>query len=94
MKCPDDPYVIGLGRAHDGKTPVSVYNEFKAALRVIGVDELGIACHSIRKMFVTERIKAGKNPEKIAALIADNPATMRRHYSMMVTNDLRDTAEL
>lgn len=94
VKCPDDPYVIGMGRARDGKTPCSVSNELKAALRKIGIDERGVLCHAIRKMFVTERIKAGKNPEKVAALIGDNAQTMRKHYSMLTTNDLRDTAEL
>lgn len=59
-----------------------------------GIDERGLCRHTLRKTFVTERIKAGANPEKVAALIADNPATMRKHYSVLLTNDLRATANL
>jgi hypothetical protein len=36
----------------------------------------------------------GANPEKVAALIADNPVTMRRHYSILLTEDLRETANM
>lgn len=88
---PADPYVIGLGPR--GKCSTS-YHDCKAALRAVGIDELGLCRHTIRKTFVTERIKAGFNPEKVAALIADNPATMRRHYAILLTEDLRDTANM
>lgn len=88
-RCPSDPYVIGLGPR--GK-PSTTYAECKAALRAIGIDENGICRHTLRKTFVTERIKAGANPEKVALLIGDNAGTMRRHYSVLLAEDLRDTA--
>jgi integrase len=84
-----DEYVIGLGPRGKAST---TYHACKEALRAVGIDEDGICRHTVRKTFVTERIKAGENPEKIAALIADNPATMRRHYSILNTEDLRATA--
>jgi integrase len=87
---PDDPYVIGLGPR--GKCSTT-YHDCKAALKAVGIDELGICRHTVRKTFVTERIKAGANPEKVAALIADNPVTMRKHYSVLLTEDLRATAD-
>lgn len=90
-KCPSDPYVIGFGPR--GK-PSTTYAECKAALRAIGIDELGICRHTLRKTFVTERIKLGANPEKIAALIGDNAGTMRKHYVSLQTDDLRGTANL
>lgn len=86
-----DLYVIGLSpRGTLGTT----YHACKDALRAVGIDEDGICRHTIRKTFVTERIKLGANPEKVAALIADNPVTMRRHYSILQTEDLRATANM
>lgn len=87
---PDDPYVIGLG---ESGRPTSTYHEIKRVLRSIGVNELGVCRHSIRKLFVTERIKVNCNPEKVAALIGDNPQTMRKHYLQLLTDDLRSTVE-
>jgi integrase len=86
-----DEYVIGAGPR--GKVSTT-YHAAKAAMRAVGIDEEGICRHTVRKTFVTERIKAGANPEKVAALIADNPVTMRRHYSILLTEDLRATANL
>ena len=86
-----DEYVIGRGPRGRVST---TYHQAKDALRAVGIDEVGICRHTLRKTFVTERIKAGGNPEKIAALIADNPATMRRHYSVLMSEDLRATANL
>lgn len=88
---PGDPYVIGLGPR--GKLSTT-YHACKDALAAIGIDEDGICRHTIRKTFVTERIKAGANPEKVAALIADNAATMRKHYCVLLTEDLRATANM
>lgn len=90
-KAPHDPYVIGLGPR--GKCSTT-YMECKKALAAIGIDEEGICRHTMRKTFVTERIKAGANPEKIALLIGDNAGTMRKHYAILLTEDLRDTANL
>jgi integrase len=86
-----DDYVIGLGPR--GKLSTT-YHACKEALRAVGIDEAGICRHTIRKTFVTERIKLGANPEKVAALIADNPVTMRKHYSILNTEDLRATANM
>jgi hypothetical protein len=86
-----DEYVIGLGPRGICST---TYHECKAALRAVGINEEGLCRHTVRKTFVTERIKAGLNPEKVAALIADNPQTMCKHYSIMNTEDLRDTANM
>lgn len=86
-----DDYVIGLGPR--GKCSTT-YHECKEVLRAVGINELGLCRHTLRKTFVTERIKGGGNPEKIAALIADNPQTMRKHYSLMSAEDLRATANL
>ena len=88
---PNDPYVIGLGPR--GKVSTT-YHAVKDALRAVGIDEDGICRHTLRKTFVTERIKAGLNPEKVAALIADNAGTMRKHYSVLLTEDLRDVANM
>jgi integrase len=86
-----DEYVIGAGPR--GKVSTT-YHAAKAAMRAVGIDEDGICRHTVRKTFVTERIKAGANPEKVAALIADNPVTMRKHYSILLTEDLRATANM
>ena len=91
LKTPDDPYVIGLSPRGLAST---TYHACKEALRAVGINELGLCRHTLRKTFVTERIKAGKNPAKVAALIADNPNTMHRHYSILNTRDLREAAEL
>lgn len=86
-----DSHVIGLGPRGRVST---TYHDCKAVLRAAGINERGICRHALRKTFVTERIKAGGNPEKIAALIADNAGTMRRHYSVLLAEDLRATANL
>ena len=89
LKAPDDPYVIGLGPRGIAST---TYHACKDALRKVGINEEGLCRHTMRKMYVTERIKGGMNPEKVAALIADNVQTMRKSYSILNTEDLRETA--
>lgn len=86
-----DDYVIGLGPRGRLST---TYHAAKEVLRAAGINEAGICRHTLRKTFVTERIKAGGNPEKVAALIADNAQTMRKHYSVLLAEDLRATANL
>lgn len=84
-------YVIGLGP--HGKCSTT-YHACKDVLRAAGINEQGICRHTLRKTFVTERLKLDCNPEKVAALIADNPQTMRKHYSILMAEDLRATANL
>lgn len=86
-----DDYVIGLGPRGKAST---TYHAAKEVLRAAGINEAGICRHTLRKTFVTTRIVAGGNPEKVAALIADNPQTMRKHYSVLLAEDLRATANL
>lgn len=88
---PNDPYVIGLGPR--GKCSTT-YHQAKAALRAVGIDESGICRHTMRKTFVTERIKKEMSADKVAALIGDNAGTMRKHYLLMETEDLRATANM
>jgi integrase len=86
-----DEYVIGLSpRGTLGTT----YHAAKDALRAVGIDEEGICRHTVRKTFVTERIKAGFSRSEVAALIADNPATMDKHYALLATEDLRAAANM
>ncbi len=82
----DDPYVIGAG--------CNTYFVCKQALKSVGIHELGLCRHTLRKTFVTERIKAGKDPEKVAALIGDNAGTMRKSYLILQSEDLRASANL
>lgn len=90
-KMPGDPYVIGLGPR--GKCSTT-YHAAKAALRAVGINENGICRHTLRKTFVTERIKRGGDMEKIAAAIGDNAGTARKHYLELLTEDLRETVNL
>lgn len=88
---PNDPYVIGLGPRGIAST---TYHACKIALRSIGINEPGLCRHTLRKTFVTTRIIAGRDPEKVAALIGDDAGTMRRNYLFLRTRDLREAAEL
>lgn len=83
---PDDPFVIGRG--------CNTYFGCKKALKSVGISEKGLCRHTLRKTFVTERIKAGKQPDKVAALIGDNLQTMNRHYCVLVAEDLRASVNL
>lgn len=86
-----DDLVIGRGPRGVAST---TYREVKAVLRAAGINERGIARHTLRKAFVTERIKAGADMEKVAALIADNAGTARKHYLTLLADDLRGVANL
>jgi hypothetical protein len=87
---PLDPYVIGLGPR--GKASCT-WRGCKEDLRAIGVDELGVCRHAARKLFCSSRIASGQPESLVAALIADNPETMRKHYVKLNTEQLRAAAE-
>lgn len=53
-----DAYVIGLGPRGRCST---TYHDCKAVLRSVGISEHGIARHTLRKTFVTERLKLDAN---------------------------------
>lgn len=82
-----------IGRSDRGLTS-STYHACKKALKAVGINEEGLCRHTLRKTYCTERIKAGKEPEKVALSINENPATMRRNYVQLSANDLRATVNL
>lgn len=87
---PGDPYVIGLSQR--GKTPLT-YKGCKEDLKAVGVNERGVCRHSVRKLFCTSRIASGQSDSLVAALIADDPRTMRRSYVKLNTEQMRAAAE-
>lgn len=88
---PDDPYVITRGSPRRNQV-ATTYHQCKAALRAIGINENGICRHTLRKTFTTERLKEGHPPALVAALIGDKVDTMMKHYSHLLTEDLRGVA--
>lgn len=88
---PADPYVIGLGNR--GKCSTT-YHDCKQALRAIGISEWGVCRHTVRKTFVTERLKRGIPSALVASLIADLPNTMERFYFIPKSEDMREAANM
>lgn len=86
---PDDPYVIGLNsRGNPGIT----FRQCKRDLAAVGIVERGFARHCVRKLFCTSRIANGKSGALVAALIADDERTMKRHYVKLSSDEMRDAA--
>lgn len=88
-KFPDDPYVIGLSSKG---MPGITFRQCKRDLAAIGVKERGLCRHAVRKLFCTSRIANGKSGALVAALIADDERTMKRHYVKLSSDEMRDAA--
>lgn len=88
---PSDPYVIGAGKY--GK-PTPTYKACAKVVEAAGLKEGGVCRHITRKCYVSWRYQRGKDLAKIAASIADSPATTASNYAFLEAEHMRDVVEL
>lgn len=78
-----DQYLLG---GSPGAPLPSVGSEIKRIFRKAGIDEKGVAAHSLRRTFVVWALANGSKLIEVSAATGDSVATLERHY--ITTNAL------